>query len=359
MIGLAFTFSSASFVASQKAALNRSVDKALAADMLITSSELLHSRSFHFSENTAMKVGSLPEAARADLARVTATEIDGLEVTLLAHDMAAYFDVSPDLLDSGNPGRAKQLTARGEGVLISNNLGLRWHLGLGDILTIHSPKGDLRLPIVGMLDYYRSENGTIWIERELYKKYWDDTDVDYIILDLKPGVDRESFKQKIQAVIAGSQRAFIYTHEEYKAWVDKLIDQFFTTMYVQMVIAIIVAAIGLINTILISVAERRRELGTFRAVGGLRKQVVKMVILESAAISLIGFVTGVLAGMMNAYFLINTAAKIVAEFDLPFRFPYAVIGFAIPMVIATAIVAAWLPARHAARMQIAESIGYE
>jgi len=190
--------------------------------------------------------------------------------------MRAYFDISPDLLDIGDPKTARETTARGEGILISNNLALRRGIKIGDKLTLRAPRGELELPVVGMLDYYRSENGTIFLDRELYKRFWDDTDVDYVFLDLKPGIDRTAFKEKVQTAIAGTQRAFIYTHEEYKSWVTQLIDQFFMMMYMQMVVAVLVAAIGLVNTMLISVAERRRELGIFRAIGGVRRGVVKV-----------------------------------------------------------------------------------
>ncbi|MFZ1700119.1 MAG: FtsX-like permease family protein [Pyrinomonadaceae bacterium] len=359
MIGLTFALSNASLVQSQKIAINRSIDKAIAADVLVTTSEQLHSRTYHFTESTAEKVSSLPEIEVADQVRVTATDFDGLEVTILAHDMGAYFDISPDLLDHGDAAAAREITKNGKGILISNNLSFRWNVKLGDKIPIRSPKGEIALPVVGMLDYYRSENGTIFMDRELYKQYWDDTDVDYVFINLKPGIDRQAFKNKVQAAIAGTQRAFIYTHEEYKAWVMQLIDQFFMLMYMQIVVAVLVAAIGLINTMLISVVERRREIGIFRAIGGLRSQVIKMVLLEAIAISVIGFAAGAVTGLMNSYFLIKTAARVVAGFDLPFHFPYLLVAGAIPSVIIVALFSAWLPARNAARLQVADAIGYE
>jgi putative ABC transport system permease protein len=230
---------------------------------------------------------------------------------------------------------------------------------MGDIITIAAPRGVLMLPVVGMLEYYRSQNGTIFLDRELYKKYWDDTDVDYLFIDLEPGVDRAGFKDKVRAAIAGTERAFIYTHEEYRVWVMRLIDQFFLMMYMQMVVAILVASIGLVNTMVISVAERRRELGIFRAIGGLRRQVVKMVLLEAIVISLIGFAASLITGVMNTYFLINTGAKVVAGFNLEMQYPYGIVAVAIPLVIILAILSSWLPARNASRLRVVEAIGYE
>ncbi|MBV9215076.1 MAG: ABC transporter permease [Acidobacteria bacterium] len=359
VIGLTFALSTASLVMSQKAALNRSIDKAIAADILVTSSEQLHSRTYHFSEATAEKIAGIPEAARSDTIRVTATTYDGVEVAILAHEMAAYLDISPNALDIGDVRTARELTAAGKGILISNNMGLRWNLHLGDVVTLNSPKGELRLPVVGMLDYYRSENGTIFIDRSLYKQYWDDSDVDYVFLDLKPGSNNQAVREEIESVVGAGQQAFIYTHDEYKAFVTRLIDQFFLMMYIQMVVAVLVAAIGLSNTMLISVSERRRELGIFRAIGGVRKQVVKMVLLEAACIAICGFAAGAITGVMNSYFIVNNAAKAVTGFNLQLHLPYSLIVAAIPTVIILALVSAWVPARRASRLQITGAIGYE
>ncbi len=359
MVGLAFVFSSGAFVISQKAALNHQIDKSLNADVLLTSSEQLQARTYHFSQTTTDRVLSLPGIERADALRIGTIEYGGQTVSVLAHDMDAYFAISPDLLDYGDPKTARDATVRGEGVLVSNNLALRWGLNLGDSIRLDTPGGSLYLPVVGMLDYYRSEVGTIFIDRSIYQKYWNDNDVDYILIDLKPGIDAYRFKQSILGVISSDQNAFVYTHDEFKLWVSRLIDQFFTLMYLQMVVAIFVASLGLMNTMIISVDERKRELGIFRAIGGLRRQVVKMVLIEAVAISMIGLAAGVITGIFNAYFLVYTAAKVVAGFRLQLIFPVSIVLIAIPMVIIVAILSAWLPARSASRLNVIEAIGYE
>jgi putative ABC transport system permease protein len=358
MIGLSFVIANAGFIQSQKTALQNSLDKALGADFLITSSDQLNLRTYHFSEETAAEMAALPEVSVADVLRVTAVEIGGDEISLIAHDTNEYFMISPNLLDTGDTTTARSAMARGEGVLISNNLGAREGWTIGDRIKIESPSGTLDLPIVGMLNYFRSEKGTIFMDRELYKKYWNDNQSDYVLIDVKPGTDRSAFKKKLESTIVGEQ-AFIYTHEEYKAWAGKLIDQFFALTYLQMVIAIVVAAIGLINTMVISVAERRRELGIFRAVGGLRRQVAKMVMLEAVCIGTIGLVTGMIAGAFTEYFLVVTAVKVVAGFTIDLVFPFWIILMSIPLVILVAAVSAFIPSFNAARVRVAEAIGYE
>ncbi|MFZ4629350.1 MAG: ABC transporter permease, partial [Blastocatellia bacterium] len=115
----------------------------------------------------------------------------------------------------------------------------------------------------------------------------------------------------------------------------------------------------IINTLLISVAERKREFGVLRAMGGLRGQIRRMVLLEAAAIALVGWIAGTVAGMLNTYFLVRTAASMVGGFTIPFRFPVGVVLLAIPLTVGLSVLAAWWPARQAVHLDVVEAIGYE
>ncbi|HEX8098066.1 MAG TPA: FtsX-like permease family protein, partial [Pyrinomonadaceae bacterium] len=99
--------------------------------------------------------------------------------------------------------------------------------------------------------------------------------------------------------------------------------------------------------------------GVIRAVGGLRRQVQKMILLEAAALALIGTATGALAGLFNAYFLVRTAAMMIAGFTLPLRFPTTLVLVTLPLVLLVALASAWWPARRAVRLSVIEAIGYE
>lgn len=359
MVGLAFVFSSGAFIISQKEALNRSLDKSLNCDIQVASSQQLQSSTYHFSRTTIDRVLAIPGIEVADPIRVGSLDYQGDTISVLAHDMNAYFEISPDLLDVGDPQIARAITSAGKGILISNNLALRRNLKMGDVVKLDTPGGTLDMPIVGMLNYFRSEKGTIFLDSALYRKYWNDTDADYIFLNLKPGIDKTAFKAKVFEALGSDINAFVYTHEEFKQWVSNLIDQFFTLMYLQMIVAIFVAALSLANTMIISVDERTRELGIFRAIGGLRRQVVKMILFEAVTISLIGLAAGAITGIFNAYYLVNTAAKVVAGFTVRLVFPYSLVFIAIPLVVTVAVVSAFWPAIKAARLRVAEAIGYE
>jgi putative ABC transport system permease protein len=127
----------------------------------------------------------------------------------------------------------------------------------------------------------------------------------------------------------------------------------------QLVVAVIVAVVGIANTLIISVAERSREFGIVRAIGGYRSQIRKMVLLEAFAISVVGVIVGAVAALFNIQFMSHTVSTILAGYDVPFYFPWALILEAFPAVVLVSLLAGWVPARHAMQAPVIEAIGYE
>ena len=160
------------------------------------------------------------------------------------------------------------------------------------------------------------------MDRALYKKYWGDDAVDFIDVDLNPGVDQVAMKKEVERLTAGSFHAFVYTNAEFKRWISSLVDQFFTLNYMQLVVAVMIAILGIVNTLLISVSERRREIGIVRAIGGLRSQIRKLVLLEAVAVAVVGVIVGCVAGILNTFFMSHTVSVVLAGYSVPFYFPW-------------------------------------
>jgi putative ABC transport system permease protein len=126
-----------------------------------------------------------------------------------------------------------------------------------------------------------------------------------------------------------------------------------------MFIATFVGVMGITNTLMISVWNRKREIGIIRAVGGTRRQIIKMVLLESVVISIVGIATAVVKGLFDTYFMTRTAATVFGGYSVPFYFPIALILVSVPVVIVLALAAAWRPARLASGTNVVAAIGSE
>jgi putative ABC transport system permease protein len=359
MIGLMFVFSTAAYVRSYQQTVSGWMDRMINTDLIVAGTEMARSRTWHFSEEVSQKIAALPGVRRVEEVRYTFVPYRGDSIALIAINLDGWFARVKDVVDDGEEARARELSTRGEGVLVARNFAFRFGLGVGDRLRLDAPTGPFEREIVGVIEDYTSEKGTVFLDRALYKQYWGDAAVDMIEINLERGVDRLAFKRELERALAGEQRAFIYTNEEYKSWVMNLIDGFFVLNYMQMAIAILVAGLGIINTLIISVSERKRELGVIRALGGMRGQIRRMILLEALAIALIGVVTGAIAGALNTYFLVRTAALMIGGFTIPFRFPLTLVALTLPVVILIALLAAWWPAHRAVNLRVVEAIGYE
>ena len=359
MVGLTFVFSTGGFIISNKNAIVNTFDRIVNSDLVVSTSEMARSRTYHFSEELSQRLAALPGVKRIENVRFIFVPFHDNSVGLVSIEMDGWFARVHDVFIEGDERRARELMLKGEGVLISHNFTSRWGGRVGDTIKLNTPAGVFERPIIGVIEDYTSERGAIFVDRAVYKQFWQDSAIDYIDINLQLGVDRLAFKQSVQQLLAGEQRAFVYTHDEYKRFVSDLIDQFFMLNYMQMAVAIFVAALGIINTMLISVAERRREFGVIRAIGGLRGQLRKLVLLEAAAIAIVGVITGALLSIFNTYFLVRTAATIIGGYTVPFHFPATLIAITLPIVVVIALAAAWWPARRAVNLRVIEAIGYE
>ncbi|MGA7794810.1 MAG: FtsX-like permease family protein [Candidatus Acidiferrales bacterium] len=359
MVGLMFVFSTAAYIQSYRQMIDRWMNQVLNADIFVATSEMLRSTSYHFTEDLGKQIAALPGVSRVENVRFTSIPYRGDTAAVNAIEMDGFLLRSQKAIEGADTRTVYDRLTRGEGVLVSRNFAHRWGVGVGDRLTLESPTGALERPILGFLDDYRSEKGTIFMDRALYKKYWADDAVDFIDVDLNPGVDQLAMKQAIERLTAGSFHAFVYTNAEFKRWISSLVDQFFTLNYMQLVVAVLIAILGIVNTLLISVSERRREIGIVRAIGGLRDQIRKLVLLEAVAVAIVGVIVGSVAGALNTVFMSHTVSLVLAGYSVPFYFPWEFVLLSVPVVTAVSLAAGWWPARNAARMQVIEAIGYE
>ena len=359
MVGLMFVFSTASYIQSYRRMIDRWMNQVLNADLFVATSTMLRSTSYHFTEDLGKQIAALPGVERVENVRFTAVPYRGDTAAVIAIEMDGFLIRSESAVEGANLRTLHDRLTRGEGVLVSRNFAARWKVGIGNRISLESPTGTLNLPILGFLDDYRSEKGTIFMDRALYKKYWGDDAVDFIDVDLKPGVDQLAMKQEVERLTAGSSHAFVYTNAEFKRWIAGLVDQFFTLNYMQLVVAVLIAILGIVNTLLISVSERKREIGIVRAIGGLRSQIRKLVLLEAVAVAIVGVAVGVVAGILNTEFMSHTVSLQLAGYSVPYYFPWEIVLLSLPIVIAVSLAAGWWPAQNAACMQVIEAIGYE
>jgi putative ABC transport system permease protein len=129
----------------------------------------------------------------------------------------------------------------------------------------------------------------------------------------------------------------------------------FTVFDALAVVAVIVAALGIVNTLTIGVVERIREIGVLRAIGMSRRQVMRMVVVEAVILGIVGVILGSLAGIAAGAMLLQLGGGLGAPGGIPW-FPIGVAAF---LGLVLPALAAVYPARLAARITIVESLHYD
>ena len=130
---------------------------------------------------------------------------------------------------------------------------------------------------------------------------------------------RAEVKRQILDRYAGVRQVFVLTNRELKDYILRITDQWFALTSVQIAVAVLVAILGIVNTLTVSITDRRRELGVLRAVGGLHGQIRRTIWIEALSIAVLGLVLGFAFGAVNLYYILQIVHRDIAGMRLDLR----------------------------------------
>jgi putative ABC transport system permease protein len=162
-------------------------------------------------------------------------------------------------------------------------------------------------------------------------------------------------KPAAEAALKAFPTATVQTKSEYTASLKKQVDQLLTLIYALLAVSVIISVFGIVNTLVLSVYERTREIGMLRAIGTTRRQMRRIVRYESVITSIIGGILGTVLGVLFAYVVTSRLASQGITFSVPWS--QLVVFLVVAGIVG--VVAAVLPARRAARVDILDAIHYE
>ncbi|MGH9592889.1 MAG: ABC transporter permease, partial [Bryobacteraceae bacterium] len=247
----------------------------------------------------------------------------------------------------------------GKGVVASENFA-RLHGGhLGEVLEIPAPAGILRLPIVGIVRDFSDQQGSLLISRDVFIRYWNDDTVNIFRVYLKAGADLARVRQSILNTYGSRRRLFVLTNRDVRDFITRITDQWFGLTYVQIAVAVLVAILGIVNALTVSITDRRRELGVLRAVGGLRNQIRHTIWMEAVAIGTIGAALGLALGAIQLYYSVEIARRDLIGIAIGYAYPFAIALALVPVMLGAALLAALGPAESAVRGSLVEALEYE
>ncbi len=172
------------------------------------------------------------------------------------------------------------------------------------------------------------------------------------------GADTSVVADELSELIADRPDVTVQNLEEFIASQTQIIDVFVTIVYALLFLAVIIALIGIANTLSLSVMERTREFGLLRAVGMGRRQLKRTIRLEAVIVAVFGALMGIVVGIAFAAALSSALAASEPGL-LSFRLPVTQLIVITVLAAVAGVLAAVVPARRAARMDVLEAITHD
>lgn len=243
------------------------------------------------------------------------------------------------------------------GIAVPKTFADRHHVGLGTVLSARFDKRALSMPIVAVFDKKIFDRPALLIGHRTYEASVR-TPIDWFSLAiLRDGVDAERGQEAIERALRDYPTAKVNNFAQFKAEQAKQIDQALFLVYGLLMLAIVIAFIGIVNTLALSVHERTREIGLLRAVGTSRFQIATTIGWESVLIAVFGTLLGLAVGVLFGWVLVLSLRRenLVTRFD-PALARLALIAITAGLAGA---VAAVIPAWRASRLDVLDAIRAE
>jgi putative ABC transport system permease protein len=302
---------------------------------------------------------SLPGVKAVDSFRALEVEYRGQPALIASVDGEVFLNMKVIRFTQGNPRAILQQFAAGQAILVTESFSIRHQVKSGDRIKLNTPQGEKEFFISGVFYDYSSDWGMVLLEKKLFQSLWNDETLHSAGIYLKEGVSQESFKEIIRERYSKPYRLFVVSHRELRREVLKIFDQTFAITYALEFIAIIVAILGIINSLNALIIDRQRDIGIIRAVGAFRRQIQKTTLIEAGMIGFFSHILGLLCGFLLSILLIYVINKQSFGWTIQFSIPLWSLIESWLIVMFTSIGAGFIPARRAAKMNVVESLRME
>ena len=350
MIGIALVSFVAVFSSSISESVRQSLLQTFAADLTITSVNFTTGVSPEFVDQLH-GIDDLNAVSPVRIGTVRITTADGSqeEVTnIAAIDPATVEQVWATGADPG-------IEAVVEGMIVETNLLEDRGWSVGDSLTLEFPSGEaIDLEISGTLA--SQAFGGILISEERFLRYYPLTAAALVLAAVADDAELDVVQQRVQEVASDYPLLQIQTKSEFAAGFENQIGQLVAVFNGLLALAIVIAILGITNTLALSITERVREIGLLRAVGMVRRQVRRMVRWEAVIVAVFGAVLGVVLGGVLGWAVRLALADDGLEV---FSLPAMQLAVYVALAGVAGVIAAILPARSASRIKILDALAYE
>jgi putative ABC transport system permease protein len=349
MIGLAVVVFVAVLAQGLKSSFIDSFDRTVRADFVVSSKNFMT-----IPSDTAAKVQSVQGVE-------TAVSLDAQQVQAPDGSLPVVWGIDPNAIErvwsfdwiSGSDGVLPRLGL--DGAIVEEQTATSLGVKRGDVVRVTTVEGGrAALRVLGVYRDPMMLNG-ITVSTSGYDALFPRPQTFMVVARAQPGADVAATERSIEAALASTPTAEVQTTAEYKKSTVDLVNQLLTLVYGLLALSVIISLFGIVNTLVLAVYERTREIGLVRAIGMSRAQVRATVRYESVITSIIGAILGIVVGILFAWVVVTR----FAGQGITFSVPAAQLVVFLVLAVIVGVIAAILPARRAARIDILEAIHYE
>ena len=345
MVGVAVVSLFTVLASSLRASVDASVARTFGGDLVVTSGDW--GGSAGFSPQVGRDIAALPEVQAAAGMGIVGAFVGDEPQRIGVADPAALDQV----LDLGVT--AGSVPDLGDDELaVSTGWASGRGLGLGSEVPLRFVDGTTATYRIGALFGAADVAGDVAMSRAAWAPHSrQDLDVT-VLVRLADGVALDQGRAAVDRVLAPYAGTQVQDRQQYLDAIGQGIDQTLGLVYVLLVLAVVIALMGIANTLALSIHERTRELGLLRAVGQTRRQVRRMVRGESVVIAVLGTALGLGLGVLVAWLLIGAAAAGSSSLLAVFRIAPAPLAVVLAAGAGAGLLASWRAARRAARLDV-------
>ena len=296
-------------------------------------------------------LAGVPGVNTASHVRVDKALVAGKEQDVTGVDPATIARFYKFEWTDGSAAAVGQLGAGG--ALVTQTYADDHDVAVGDPLSIQTASGDKRAVVVrGVYDPPEIEQmlGSITIGQQAFDDVFPQPRNKLTFLDAGPGVN-----EALTRAAAGLSDATVHTGAAFAKDYTEGFASFLNFLYVLLAFSVVVSLFGMVNTLVLTVFERTRELGMLRTIGMTRRQARRMIRHESVITALIGAALGLPLGI----FLAALVTQALSQYDIGISIPIQeLVGFTVVAILA-GLGAAIIPARRASRLNVLDALQYE
>jgi len=229
----------------------------------------------------------------------------------------------------------------------------------GDNINLQTPKGKQPFVITDIFSSYSTTSGFLYFDRQWLKEYWGLDDATQVSVYLKKGVDVTTFIQKLKNNFSDTYSVDIMNNQQLRQKILTIFDRSFSITYAIEFTAILVSLIGIINTLLVLVFEKKREISTLRYLGMNWKQLRDNLILSAGITGISGIILGLAMGYLMSMIFIHAVNRISFGWEIEFRIPLLYLSLITAGLFLITLLASLVPSKIARRIDPKRFISFE